>query len=221
MIDNPLTYILIRRNVINEYGIRELIDFIKSSPSSDLSVFDPERSNQSNDIKWKVDKEVRNTQYTNLGYLKPKLTDLFENIVHHIINPFYGIEIYQSEYPQLLSYGVGGHYKPHVDGESLWTSPNGNLMWKKSIDRDLSIVLYLNDDFEGGDFIFPDLNIRIRPEPGMMICFPSNHHYRHGVDPVTKGNRYSIVCWATVKGFETMEEQNRKLSQKYGISINN
>ena len=83
------------------------------------------------------------------------------------------------------------------------------------------MVFYLNDDYEGGDFVFPDLKVRVRPEPGMLVCFPSNHHYRHGVEPVTKGQRYSIVCWATVKGFETMNEQNKKLSQKYNMLINN
>ena len=168
-----------------------------------------------------VNKEVRDTQHVEMGVIKDKLIDLFKNTVKEIINPFYGIEIYQSEVPQILSYGIGGHYRPHIDGESLWQAPDGEVIWKKSVDRDISIVMYLNDDFEGGDFIFPDLKVRVRPEPGMMVCFPSNHHYRHGVEPVTKGKRYSIVCWAQVKGFQTMEEQNIKLSQKYGITINN
>jgi hypothetical protein len=37
------------------------------------------------------------------------------------------------------------------------------------------------------EILFPDLKIRVRPEPGMLVCFPSNHHYKHGVEPVTKG----------------------------------
>ena len=77
----------------------------------------------------------------------------------------------------------------------------------------------MNNDFEGGDFIFPDHRIRIRPEPGMMVCFPSSHHYMHGVEPVTKGRRYSIVCWATVKGIPSMEEVNRQISEKYGVPV--
>ena len=66
--------------------------------------------------------------------------------------------------PQLLIYKPGGHYKPHIDGESLWNSPDGPI-FKKSVDRDLSMI-FLNDggkDFEGGDLIFPDCGIRIRP----------------------------------------------------------
>jgi len=221
MIDNPLSYILIRPNIINETGLREIRHYIETSQKTDLSVFDPQKSNETGTKQWRVDKNVRDTQHVEMGPLFPKIVDLFKDTVREIINPFYGVQISQSEVPQILSYSVGGHYCPHLDGESLWQTPNGELIWKKSTDRDLSMVFYLNDDFEGGDFIFPDLKIRIRPEPGMLICFPSNRHYKHGVEPVTKGKRYSIVCWAQVKGFQTMEEQNRELSQKYGILINN
>lgn len=221
MIENPLSYILIYPNAINEFGIKEIRSHIERTSKTDLSVFDPHKTNETGGKEWIVNKEVRDTQHVEMGSLFPKIIDLFKNTVKEIINPFYEIEILESEIPQILSYSVGGHYRPHVDGESLWQTPNNELIWKKSIDRDLSIVFFLNDDYEGGDFVFPDLKVRIRPEPGMLVCFPSNHHYKHGVEPVTKGNRYSIVCWATVKGFQTMEEQNRELSQKYGILINN
>ena len=221
MIDNPLTYILIRPNVINEHGLKEIVDHIKSSEGKDLQVFDPQKANQSGSAEWRTDKKIRDTQIIEQGPLFPKITELFKETVKNIINPFYGVEILESEIPQILSYDIGGHYKPHIDGESLWKTPDGDLIWKKSTNRDLSIIFYLNDDFEGGDFIFPEHKIRVRPDPGMLVCFPSNHHYLHGVEPVTKGKRYSIVCWASVKGFKTMEEQNKELSIKYNINITN
>jgi len=221
MIDNPLSYVLVRPNIINEYGLKELREHIERTNKTDLSVFDPHKSNQTGGKEWIVNKKVRDTQHVEAGSLLPKIIDLLKNTVKEVINPFYGIEIVESEIPQILSYGIGGHYSPHIDGESLWQTPDGELIWKKSTDRDISMVFYLNDDYEGGDFIFPDLKIRVRPEPGMLVCFPSNHHYRHGVEPVIKGQRYSIVCWAKVKGFQTMEQQNRELSQIYGLSINN
>ena len=221
MIDNPLSYVLVRPNIINEHGINELLSHIKASSSTDLSVFDPHKSNETGGKEWIVNKEVRDTQIVDAGPLLPNLIELLRNTVREVINPFYNVEISESEIPQILSYGIGGHYCPHIDGESLWQTPEGELIWKKSVDRDISMVFYLNDDYEGGDFVFPDLKIRVRPEPGMLVCFPSNHHYKHGVEPVTKGKRYSIVCWAQVKGFPTMEDQNKELSEKYNILINN
>jgi predicted 2-oxoglutarate/Fe(II)-dependent dioxygenase YbiX len=219
MIENPLSYILIRPNVINPEGLQELITHIKSSPAEDLSVFDPEKTNATGQTSWIVDKQTRDTQIVPMNHLYPKIEDLFRNTVKNIINPFYQIEVDSSEIPQILSYGIGGHYRPHIDGESIWMTPRGEKIWKKSTDRDLSMVFFLNNDFEGGDFVFPELKVRVRPEPGMMVCFPSNHHYSHGVEPVTKGKRYSIVSWATVKGFPSMDEVNQKLSQEYGVSV--
>ena len=219
MIDNPLTNILIRPNVISPEGVRELVDHIKRSPCEDLSVFDAEKTNRTGETSWQVDKKTRDTQIVPMGPLFPKIEGLLRHAVKEIINPFYGVQINTSEMPQVLSYGVGGHYKPHIDGESIWVTPKGEHIWKKSTDRDISMVFYLNDDFEGGDFIFPEHHIRVRPEPGMMVCFPSSHHYMHGVEPVTRGKRYSIVCWATVKGVPSLEDINLQLSQQYGVSV--
>jgi len=221
MIENPLSYILIRPNVINDYGLREMREHIERTNKTDLSVFDPHKSNETGSKEWIVNKEVRDTQHVEAGPIFSKIVDLLKDTVKEVINTFYGIEILESEVPQILSYGIGGHYSPHIDGESLWKTPDGEMIWKKSTDRDISMVFYLNDEYEGGDFVFPDLKVRVRPEPGMLVCFPSNHHYLHGVEPVTRGQRYSIVCWATAKGFPTMEQQNQELSQKYGIMINN
>lgn len=219
MIDNPLTYILIRPNVINPHGLQELIQHIKLSPTEDLSVFDPDKTNATGKTSWIVDKKTRDTQIVPMGNLYPKIEDLFRNTVKEIINPFYQVEVNSSEIPQILSYDIGGHYKPHIDGESIWVTPKGEKIWKKSTDRDLSMVFFLNDDFEGGDFVFPDLRVRIRPEPGMMVCFPSTRFYTHGVEPVTKGKRYSIVTWATIKGVPSMDEINQQLSKEYGVNV--
>jgi len=219
MIDNPLSYVLIRPNAINKEGLQELIQHIESSSSEDLSVFDAQETNRTGRTSWAVDKITRDTQIVPMGNLYPKIETLLRECVSQIINPFYDIEVSGSEIPQILSYSIGGHYKPHIDGESIWVSPRGEKIWKKSTDRDISTVFFLNNNFEGGDFVFPDLKIRIRPEPGMMVCFPSNHHYMHGVEPVTRGKRYSIVTWSTIKGIPSMNDVNRELSKEYCVNV--
>jgi predicted 2-oxoglutarate/Fe(II)-dependent dioxygenase YbiX len=219
MIENPLSYILIQPNVISPQGLQEIVSHIEKSNAEDLSVFDPEKTNAAGETSWIVDKKVRDTQIVRMDQLYPKIENLLRDTVKNVINPFYEVEVSSSEIPQILSYSIGGHYKPHIDGESIWVTPKGEKIWKKSTDRDLSMVFFLNNEFEGGDFVFPDLKVRVRPEPGMMVCFPSNHHYLHGVEPVTRGKRYSIVTWATVKGFPSMDEINKNLSQQYQVSV--
>ena len=142
MIDNPLSYVLIRPNVINSQGLQELVEHIKSSPAEDLSVFDPDKTNATGQTSWIVDKQTRDTQIVPMGNLYPKIEDLFRNSVREIINPFYQCEVASSEIPQVLSYGIGGHYKPHIDGESIWMTPRGEKIWKKSTELEVSLKLY-------------------------------------------------------------------------------
>jgi hypothetical protein len=217
MIKNLLTNILIAPNVISEDGVNFILEHIKKQKKEDLSVFDPQKSNETGQSEFSVDKLVRDTQIADISDIMPEIHELYKNIVFNIINPFYEFEIKDSEYPQLLCYKKGGHYKPHYDGVSTWKSPTGEIIWRKSTDRDLSTLLFLNDDFEGGYFTFPDFRIKIKPEPGLLVCFPSNQMYLHGVDPVISGERYSIVNWMTVKGFPTMEDETKIINEKYGI----
>jgi predicted 2-oxoglutarate/Fe(II)-dependent dioxygenase YbiX len=220
MKNNLLTNILIAPNVISKEGVAFIMEHAKSQRKEDLSVFDPEQSNKSGNTKFSVDKKVRDTQMIDLEDIAGEIIDLYRNVVTNVINPFYEFEVKDSELPQLLHYGIDGHYMPHCDGESLWKPPgNEPLIWRKSTDRDLSTVLFLNDEFEGGDFVFPELKVRVRPEPGMLVCFPSTHEYLHGVEPVTKGTRYSIVNWMTVKGFPSMEDETNMINHKYNIGI--
>ena len=52
--------------------------------------------------------------------------------------------------------------------------------------------LYLNDDFEGGLLRFPDQNIEIQPQVGMLAVFDGGFNNMHEVTLITKGVRYTI-----------------------------
>ena len=58
----------------------------------------------------------------------------------------------------------------------------------------LSLLGLLNDDFEGGELIFFE-DKKIDTKQGDLLIFPSNFLYPHGVEPVTKGTRYTYVSW--------------------------
>jgi len=81
----------------------------------------------------------------------------------------------------LLKYGEGGHLPAHQD-QGVST-------------RVLSSVMYLNDDYEGGDIEFSQSGVRISPEAGSIIFFPSNFLYVHEVHPISSGFRYSMPHW--------------------------
>jgi predicted 2-oxoglutarate/Fe(II)-dependent dioxygenase YbiX len=56
-------------------------------------------------------------------------------------------------------------------------------------------VLYLNDDYLGGEIEFPHYDVKIKPEAGTLVLFPSNYAYRHIAHEVTSGIKYALVTW--------------------------
>ena len=57
----------------------------------------------------------------------------------------------------------------------------------------VSSLLFLNDDYEGGEFIVA--GEIFFPKKGSAIIFPSNFMYPHEVGIVTKGIRWSVLTW--------------------------
>lgn len=62
-------------------------------------------------------------------------------------------------------------------------------------DNHLPVHIYLNDDYEGGEIEFIHSGVKIKPEAGSIIFFPSNFLYVHEVYPITSGFRYSMPHW--------------------------
>lgn len=117
------------------------------------------------------------------------------------IEPFYNLEIESWEKPQLIVYREGGIYKPHSDGTHWVRDGEGDKgHWEPYQERDLSLILYLNDAFTGGKLDFPDLKHQIIPKPGLLVTFPSSHSYRHGAEKTESGERIALVTWMRVAG---------------------
>jgi predicted 2-oxoglutarate/Fe(II)-dependent dioxygenase YbiX len=215
-----LSNILIQPKVLTPEAIDFLINHANNSHQEQMGVFDGEKANLGlEEHPSKIDTSQRNVKCADIEPIITQVKELYDNIVHHVINPFYGFKIKDSELPQLLVYEPGGHYKAHYDAVARWKCPDGNVIWKKSVDRDLSTVLFLNDNFEGGEFVFPDLRIRIRPEPGLLVAFPSSQFFAHMVEPVISGTRYAMVNWMTVQGFKTKAEIDKELEDKYKVKV--
>ncbi|XP_068450330.1 prolyl 3-hydroxylase 1 isoform X2 [Clinocottus analis] len=69
--------------------------------------------------------------------------------------------------------------------------------------RDFSAIIYLNDNFEGGEFIFTELDAKtvtaeVRPQCGRVVGFGAGQENPHGVRAVTKGQRCAVALWFTL-----------------------
>ena len=67
----------------------------------------------------------------------------------------------------------------------------------KSTERQLSISICLNNEYEGGEFVFetPEGPHIIPQNEGDAVIFPSNFMFSHQVNKVTAGTRYALIGW--------------------------
>jgi predicted 2-oxoglutarate/Fe(II)-dependent dioxygenase YbiX len=87
---------------------------------------------------------------------------------------------------RINKYGKGGFMSRHVD--NIHHSHGQQYGYPQ-----VSALLYLNDDYDGGEFYVADK--KFLPIKGSAIIFPSNFMFPHEAKPVTKGTRWSIVTW--------------------------
>ena len=98
---------------------------------------------------------------------------------------FWKFDITHSNQTEFLMYDINGKYETHTD----------TFHQHGSETRKITVLAFLNDDFEGGKFYIQNSHNRFYPrqQKGDVIIFPS--FMPHGVEPVTKGVRYSVVTW--------------------------
>ena len=58
-----------------------------------------------------------------------------------------------------------------------------------------SSIVYLNDDYKGGDIHFTGHNVTISPAAGSLLLFPATSMYPHEVREITLGNRYTFTLF--------------------------
>jgi len=179
-VDHTETIVEIK-NIINPEFIKRIIPLIDQKAKNNLS------------IKIGIDKDIRNVQGYSLNFDTP--TNMFYwNYIKKEIERLY--VFYKVKFPKmnsekinqidLLKYSEGGKYEIHTD--HFTNAP-----------RHLSVIINLNDEYEGGDLVFTnqkDLEIkRLKLNKGSIVFFPSNFMYPHSIEPITNGTRYSIVAW--------------------------
>uniref|UniRef100_A0A669CF40 procollagen-proline 3-dioxygenase n=1 Tax=Oreochromis niloticus TaxID=8128 RepID=A0A669CF40_ORENI len=93
-----------------------------------------------------------------------------------------------------------------IHADNCLLDPDANECWKEPpayTNRDYSALLYLNGDFEGGEFIFTEMDAKtvtasVKPKCGRMVGFSSGGENPHGVKAVTSGQRCAVALWFTL-----------------------
>lgn len=182
------------RNFLTPKQISAFLRSFKDKEFVDAEVIVQDGSSQ-------IDKETRLVQHYGLNmnrtmtechwfnFIRAKMYRCFLNYIEdkNIV-----VSTSQMQELTLLKYGPGGFYKPHVDHrfnpKNIGTS------------REISIIIFLNNDYKGGHLHFFDTNhkeviLDVEPEPGKIIMWPSNFLFPHAATKVEEGTRFVLVSW--------------------------
>lgn len=183
-------------------GCIDIFENVWPEPEKTIDIVEKESRAEGSNIYWEkastIGQGVHQNIRTNSHMGVSHLANIADNgILQNIHNQFYTLllsttidyanrykidgNLYHEGY-NLLRYSGGQEYKSHYDG----SSHNA---------RTISAICYLNNNFEGGELEFPFFKIKIKPEPGMLVLFPSNYAYSHIAHPVTSGTKYALVTW--------------------------
>jgi prolyl 4-hydroxylase len=98
---------------------------------------------------------------------------------------------------QVLRYRVGEEYKPHIDAIPGFANQ-----------RVLTMIVWLNDDYEGGEtsFLAPGLKLRGQAGDGLLFANVDARGERdlrsvHAGLPVTRGEKYIASRWIRAETF--------------------
>jgi len=102
-----------------------------------------------------------------------------------------GTDPRQGEPLQVLRYAGGQQYHPHLD-----------VLPQEANQRVLTVLVWLNDGYAGGETRFPELDLSLKGRPGDALAFVNVHatgrpdqRLRHAGLPVTDGAKLLASRW--------------------------
>jgi prolyl 4-hydroxylase len=131
----------------------------------------------------------------------PIISDVRNKIANYL-----NIDSKKIEPLQGQKYLVGQYFKPHFD--FLFSSEEYQKI-KEAGNRYWTLLIYLNDDFEGGKTNFPKLEYEISPKKGMALIFQNMRNGEliqeslHEGKDVLSGFKYIITAWIREKNYDT------------------
>lgn len=201
---------------------KEYSNFLTSEQCSELINYftDPRRAAQGKTVlrRAEVDDNVNGgskqdpSRKADLLFFKrdgevSKKYGLIKNLMRHLNSGDFGDHAFYTakhlEGWQFIKYDVGGEYVPHFDFDGNLDNRHNKIRLANSGGLRLkSIIIYLNENFEGGETAFTKINLKIKPETGKLLIWENIHENRklntdslHAGLPVTKGTKYVLITW--------------------------
>jgi hypothetical protein len=170
--------ILHRYGLVSENDCKSIVDCIRS-----MGVHQKTISSDSGVIYYRGE-EILETN----DFVYGLLCDIGER-VKSIAQESFGIKLIESRL--VIFETLPGHTpEEHADSQNMDGTPKDGCS-----DFVVSAVVYFNDEFSGGELVFPKMPYSYRPIAGSCVIFPSDISYSHYVDSVLSGSRLVFPLW--------------------------
>lgn len=176
---------------IAQNKIVEIIDFLSEHERNAIVMY-----LESKDLGWShvASYEYRNGKQPKLDddllrFGLPK--DFFQDLVIKVktsIGNFFSNELSLNTI-HAQKWGPGGVGHPHSDN----TDEDGNPSFYEI--NKISAIIYLDDQYSGGELYFPEHDLQIKPKSGSMLVFPGGKENVHGVNELVSGKRHTIISF--------------------------
>ena len=118
---------------------------------------------------------------------------------------YWGVGIRSYEAFNFVKYeGAGTHFKIHADHGPTYVTT-------------VSIVVYLNDNYKGGELWFPRFDLTIKPQAGDIVVFPSTYIYEHASQDMISGTKYSVVIMSDYNDRDSVNQRVSQTVQEYDL----
>ncbi|KAJ3598784.1 hypothetical protein NHX12_032748 [Muraenolepis orangiensis] len=228
----PLVYdgVQLVQNSVALNGTQRVLldDVLNQEECSDLKQLAQSVTMAGDGYRGKMSPHTPNERFEGATVLKTLLYGFEGRVPLKSARLFY--EVSQQDHRNDLSHPI------HADNCLL--DPEANECWKEPpayTYRDYSALLYLNGDFEGGEFIFTEMDAKtvtasVKPKCGRMVGFSSGGENPHGVKAVTRGQRCAVALWFTLdplfrelerlQADEVVHDLDSKSQEHQGLNIN-
>lgn len=201
---------LIIKNFLSPFACKEITGY--TSHTSAIEQAKVKTTLLNSIVNPSVDESIRKTVHHKLPKRLTKTYDESFKMHQATIEEYFSLALTTSTKLQTLEYTKGSFYIKHADDSNELVNENGKTIGFKQMapQRKLSTVLFTTShikhecdalSFKGGELVFNylfDINgkqVKLTPEIGDMIVFPSNPIYSHEVLPIDDGYRLTLVQW--------------------------
>lgn len=201
----------IKKYLFDDYEIWEISDLLTPEECNKLITYTTnfglhtsEVLTYDNNKTSKIDSDYRKCKQAWIPDNNNEVVQKLAKISQDLTN----IPISHQEQTQVAFYEAGGQFKEHYDSCVYEDKEYCNRINSGAGERRSTLLVYLNNDYVGGETEFVELGLKIKPQTGKGILFWSTDNNdklllksKHKANPIISGNKWIATKWSHPKSF--------------------